>query len=146
MQGRQLHFESYGLAFSEQIVRAKGGNPIFYVDTTNRGIRNSLDAVPASPICQQMKGMMPFVEGFGPPWFQSFSAPNEIDFRWEREWRVAGDFKFDFPDIAYGICPENEIIHFESLTGNTIPFVDPTKHMELVKMKLRSYPWLKNLK
>jgi hypothetical protein len=60
IQGRQLHFESYGLAFFEQTVRAKGGNPIFYVDTTNRGIRNSLDAIPQSPICQQMKGMMPF--------------------------------------------------------------------------------------
>lgn len=105
-----------------------------------------LDAIPTSAICQNMKHMMPFIEGFGPPWFQSQFSPQEIDFRWEREWRVAGDFGFEIPDIAYGICPVSEIPHFEAITGNTIPFVDPTQHMELVKMKLRSYPKLAGLK
>lgn len=70
----------------------------------------------------------------------------EIDFRWEREWRVAGDFAFEIADIAYRICPENEIRHFEAMTGRTVAFIDPTKHMELVKMKLKSYPRLANLK
>ncbi|MBK8201310.1 MAG: hypothetical protein IPK68_02915 [Bdellovibrionales bacterium] len=127
----------------ENVVRGKGGNPIFYVDTTNQSIRASLDAIPTSSICQNMRRMMPFIEGFGPPWFP---GNNPSDFRWEREWRVVGDFDFQVSDIAYGICPENEIPHFETLTGNTVPFVDPTQHMELVKMKLRSYPKLANLK
>lgn len=143
IQGRQQHFQPYGLAFSENVVRGKGGNPIFYIDTSNQSIRASLDAIPTSAICQTMRPMMPFIEGFGPPWFP---GNNPSDFRWEREWRVAGDFDFQIGDIAYGICPKNEIPHFENLTGNTVPFVDPTQHMELVKMKLRSYPKLANLK
>lgn len=146
IQGRQLHFQPYGLAFSENVVRGKGGNPVFYVDTTNRRIRMSLDTIPTSSVCQSMRPMMPFIEGFGPPWYQSARGPSDIDFRWEREWRVAGDFDFQIEEIAYGICPENEVTHFETLTGNTVPFVDPTQHMELVKMKLRSYPKLTNLK
>lgn len=146
IQGRQLHFQPYGLAFSENVVRSKGGNPIFYIDTTNQNIRAALDAIPTSSLCQAMQPIMPFIEGFGPPWFQSSFGPSEVDFRWEREWRVVGDFNFQIADIAYGLCPENEIPHFEAMTGYTIPFVDPTQHMELVKMKLRSYPKLANLK
>jgi hypothetical protein len=146
IQGRQLHFQPYGLAFAESTIRAKGGNPITYVDTTNANVRLSLDSIPTSSICQNMRHLMPFIEGFGPPWFQPPSSPSEIDFRWEREWRIAGDFTFEAQQIAYGICPTSETGYFEALTGNTIPFVDPTQHIELVKMKLRSYPKLANLK
>jgi hypothetical protein len=29
-QGRQLHFENYGLAYRESVIRKANGNPIFY--------------------------------------------------------------------------------------------------------------------
>src|SRR5690606_19047150 len=41
--GRNLEFQPYGLAFWEKSIRAKGGNPIFYFDSNNQPIKNSLD-------------------------------------------------------------------------------------------------------
>jgi hypothetical protein len=42
---------------------------------------------------------------FMPPWFSKFGGPSDIDFRWEREWRVVGDFSFSLSDVAFGFCP-----------------------------------------
>ncbi len=89
---------------------------------------------------------MPLVEGFGAPWFQKFGAPSEIDFRWEREWRVCGDFSFSASDIAFGICPSSEISEFENLLSGLVPFVDPTSSLSAIKQKLKSFSHLSNLK
>lgn len=89
---------------------------------------------------------MPLVDGFGPPWFTRLSGPSEIDFRWEREWRIAGDFSFTLSDVAFGFCRESEIGQFESLVNNSFPFVDPLGNVQAAKQKLRTWPLLKNLK
>jgi len=146
--GRQLHFQPSGLAFFENSVRREGGNPLFYVDGANESIKFACDQIPTQPNCSNFKGLMPFVEGFGRPLYQyqAQSTPNEIDFRWEREWRVAGHFKFEFIDVAFGLCKTNEISHFEKLVGGAFPFIDPTQDMKNVKEKLKSWPKLKGLK
>jgi hypothetical protein len=144
--GRQLHFQPYGLAFFEQSVRRRKGNPIFYAETTNQLIRSAWDQIPTLPNCSDFKGIMPLVEGFGPPWYQGRFSPSEIDFRWEREWRVAGHFKFDFGDVAFGLCETDAIPHFEKLVGGAFPFVDPTQTMKIVKEKLKKWPKLNGLK
>lgn len=41
--GRQLKFQPYGLAFRESVIRRAHGNPIFYLQTTNSSVRDSLD-------------------------------------------------------------------------------------------------------
>jgi hypothetical protein len=89
---------------------------------------------------------MPLVEGFGPPWFQRYAGPSEIDFRWEREWRVVGDFSFTLSDIAYGLCNTPDIIFFENLVGNAFPFIDPLGNLQTNKAKLLSYKHLNDLK
>ncbi len=146
--GRQLHFQPYGLAFFEDSVRRNGGNPVFYVDTLNQDIRTAWDQIPTLPNCSNFKGIMPLVEGFGPPLYtyQKQLTPKEIDFRWEREWRIAGHFKFDFSDVAFGLCKTDAIPYFEKLVGGAFPFVDPTQDMNIVKQKLKSRPRLQNLK
>lgn len=145
--GRQLHFEPYGLAFREAVVRGANGNPVFYVQTTNQNIRTAFDLLVTTPLANQFKAMMPLVEGFGPPWFARFSGPSEIDFRWEREWRVAGDFSFSLSDVAFGFCPTAEIPAFESLVGNAFPFVDPNPNaLTASKAKLRGFSHLADLK
>lgn len=144
--GRQLHFEPYGLAFKEEVVRGRNGNPVFYLETNNRNVRAAFDAVVTSPMAQQFKQMMPLVEGFGAPWYQSFGGPTEIDFRWEREWRVCGDFSFATSDIAFGICPAGEIPYFENLMSNQVPFVDPVSNLAVAKQKLKGLAHLADLK
>lgn len=144
--GRKLHFAPYGLAFAEEVVRTKNGNPVFYVETSNKSIRNAFDRLVTDPLAISFKSTMPLVEGFGAPWFQSYGGPTEVDFRWEREWRVSGDFSFTVSDIAFGLCPTEEIPYFERLLTNQVPFVDPTGNISAAKAKLQQYPHLKDLK
>lgn len=146
IQGRHLHFEPYGLAFRESVARKANANPIFYVQTTNSGIRTAFDQLTVGPLANQFKTFMPLVEGFGPPWFTKFGGPTEVDFRWEREWRVVGDFSFSLSDVAFGFAPENEISYFESLVGNQFPFVAPANNMTTAKNKLKAWPHLTDLK
>ena len=144
--GRQLHFEPYGLAFRESVVRAANGNPVVYVQTTNQPIRSAFDALAVSPLAATFKFMMPLVEGFGPPWFQRQTGPQEIDFRWEREWRVVGDFSFTLSDVAFGFCSAQDITLFETLVANAFPFVDPAGDINAAKSKLRKLRALADLK
>lgn len=144
--GRQLHFEPYGLAFRETVVRGANGNPVFYTQTTNQNIRNAFDLLAVDPLAASFKSMMPLIEGFGTPWFPRPYGPSEIDFRWEREWRVAGDFSFTLTDVAFGLCPSGEITFFENLVGNTFPFIDPQGNQQSNKQKLRQWAHLKDLK
>ncbi len=146
ISGRQLHFQPYGLAFFEDAVRKQGGNPVFYVDSTNQNIRHAWDQIPTLPNCADFKSIMPLVEGFGPPFYKRFDSPNEIDFRWEREWRVPGHFKFDFSDVAFGLCKAPDISNFESMVGGSFPFVDPTEDLANVKAKLKNWPKLKSFR
>ena len=145
--GRQLQCEPYGLAFHESVVRGKNGNPIFYAQTTNHSIRTAFDLLVTNPVASNFKSMMPLVEGFGPPWFTGYNSPREIDFRWEREWRVAGDFSFSLSEVAFGFCPTSEITSFENLTGNIFPFIDPdpTK-LATNKQRIKAYKHLHYLK
>jgi len=146
ISGRRLHFENYGLAFKEEVVRNRNGNPVFYLDTNNRSIRKALESIVVTPLAESFKSFMPLVEGFGAPWFPSYYAPKEIDFRWEREWRVCGDFSFAVSDIAFGICPVSEISHFEKMLGNQVPFVDPKSDLVGAKKKLKKFARLADLK
>lgn len=146
IRGRSLQFEPYGLAFFENSVRANNGSPVMYFDTNNRAIRKSLDTIPTSSICTSMKSLLPLYEGFGPPLFSRYGSPAEIDFRWEREWRIVGDFNYSLlNDVAFGICPASEINYFENLVGNKFPFIDPTPPIQAMKHKLKQNSKLQNL-
>lgn len=59
--GRQLHFEPYGLAFRESVVRGAQGNPVLYVQTTNQNIRDGFDQLAIDPLAHYLKSMMPLV-------------------------------------------------------------------------------------
>lgn len=144
--GRTQQFENYGLAFKEDVIRSRNGNPVFYTDTTNQNIRKAFESIVTTPVALQFKSLMPLVEGFGPPWFQSYNSPPEIDFRWEREWRVCGDFSFSISDVAFGFCPTDEIPYFQGLLSGQVPFVDPVSNMVAAKQKLKSFPHLSDLK
>jgi len=144
--GRQLQFEPYGLAFFEESVRLKGGNPVFYFDSRNTQIAAAMDAITVLPNCQSFAPFMALVETFGPPVYKNATKAKEIDFRWEREWRKPGNFDFTKADVAFGFCPTAEIPYFEGLVGKSFPFVDPNDSTVNIKATLRKWPTLKNLK
>jgi hypothetical protein len=115
-------YQKYGLAFRQENVRAAGGNPIFYVDSRRKDLRNMMDTTYKSNL-QNLIPMMHLFEGFGPLFIKN--AHGYSDFRWEREWRMMGDFNFKYEDVAFGICPENEIPNFWELSKRKIIFIDP---------------------
>ena len=136
IEGRSLSFQPYGLAFFEAAIRRKCGNPVFYFDVGNSLTRASLDAMAISGDCEKYQKILPLYQSFG----RRFDGkPGEIDFRWEREWRVANDVSFTAADVAFGICPADEIPYFENLVGQKFRFVDPRDDMVAVKNKLRQY-------
>lgn len=142
---RRCQFEPFGLAFFESPVRKARGNPIFYVDSENADLRSSLDVIPASIVCEGFAPMMPFFECFGKPIYSGGGSAKEIDFRWEREWRIVGDFEFSKLDVAFGLCPEERISGFESLVSRNYLFVDPFWSKERLAEKLSQDERLKKL-
>ena len=74
---------------------------------------------------------------------KKYDRNNEIDFRWEREWRIKGDFKFNLEDVAFGLCPENKLDEYNKLSQGKFPFIDPDwgykKLMEYLKNEGRKF-------
>ncbi|MBI4405016.1 MAG: hypothetical protein HY537_12710 [Deltaproteobacteria bacterium] len=128
---KRNEYKKYGLAFWSHTIRARGGNPIFYVDTKKQHLMSGLDIMARPSHIIQFAPLMPFMELFGPPLYRS--AVDEIDFRWEREWRVPGNLSFQLKEVAFGICPENQIPEFEKLVSNTFPFIDPDWTVEQLR-------------
>lgn len=114
-------YKKFGLAFWQDKIKDKGGNPIFYFDSKRSDFIQGLDHMLQGNI-ENFKPMMHLYEGFGP--FIG-SQNGYSDFRWEREWRKNGDLSFNHSDVAFGICPEDKISHFEDLSNKKIPFIDP---------------------
>lgn len=138
IHNRQQHFQPYGLAFFENSVRRANGNPVLYVDSSNPSSMTSLDAMRTNPNVAQFKDLLHLYQTFG----KSFSPRYQnmmIDFRWEREWRILGNFTFNMAsDVAFGLCPDADIAYFETLVGNKIPFVDPSNYV-IAKAKLSTW-------
>lgn len=146
IEGRNLHFESYGLAFKEEFIRQQGGSPVMYFESTNQPVKAALDAMMISQDALKFKTMMPFYEAFGR---RIYGQGSDVDFRWEREWRCLDDISFDFSDVAFGICKEADKPFFSNLVGNAFPFIEPPsrpQQVQQVKDYLRSFSHLSNLK
>lgn len=143
--GRHFSFQKYGLAFFEESIRSHLGNPVMYFNTVNKDMRDSLDTIPTSDECSRMKHILPFFEGFGPPLFPKNPPISEIDFRWEREWRIVGNFSYSLEsDVAFGICPIDKVKYFEESVSGQFPFIDPSpEYIEKMKVKLKSNERLK---
>lgn len=144
--GRNLHFESYGLAFKEEFIRQQGGSPVMYFESTNQLVKSALDAMIISQDSVKFKTMMPFYEAFGT---RLYGQGSDVDFRWGREWHCLDDISFDFSDVAFGICKDVDRPFFSNLVGNAFPFIEPPSNpqqVHQVKMYLRSFSHLSHLK
>jgi hypothetical protein len=120
---KRNEYKKFGLGFWQEKVRSAGGNPVLYIDSNKPTLLSALDAM-TGVNASLFKHIMPFYDTFGP----LVLHPNSVgfsEFRWEREWRLAGDFTFQWDTVAFGICPEDQIAAYEALVSNKIPFIDP---------------------
>lgn len=133
-------YQKYGLAFSTELVRKKGGHPVFYFDSRRKDIVNALNAFLINGSLSLWKSLLPLFEQYGPRLHTKHSG-NDIDFRWEREWRCVGDFKFTLDEVAFGLCPEAKIQEFNMLVKNKFPFIDPDWDQHTLQKKLIASEW-----
>lgn len=69
----------------------------------------------------------------------------EIDFRWEREWRIKGDFAFNLEDVAFGLCPEDKLDECSQLSQGKFPFIDPNWEYKRLREYLKKGEWDKKI-
>jgi len=141
IRGKRIDLEPYGLAFTKARARELGLNPVWYVDQTPTG-REWLTGCIGNLIRQAQKGgqfatsdiaaLTPFFEIMQP----ASGKTIQKEFWWEREWRYVGNLEFSLSDIALGLCPENEVGHFENLTRGAVRFIDPRWSIERIIAKL----------
>ena len=131
-------YQKFGLAFETSYIRRQGGHPVFYYDRGNPPVRSSIERL-GQPDLRSIAGpMLHLCEPYGP---KINDDSKEIDFRWEREWRVKGDFTFALTNVAFGICPKERIKEFEELVSNHFPFIDPDQNFEDIKQDLETRGW-----
>jgi len=96
-RGRQ-----YGIVFSKEELRAReGAQPVWYLSDPSpqyAAIQSLMNASDSSddPIWR----LTPFVEGV-----RDLGGGRPNDWRWEREWRMVGNFRFDINQVAAVLVP-----------------------------------------
>ncbi|MFB7944546.1 abortive infection system antitoxin AbiGi family protein [Kitasatospora phosalacinea] len=141
IEGRQMSFNGYGLAFTRTFARRNQTNPVWYLDITPTGhdwltnpVNRMVEAVAAVADADPWDGpdeaakadilrLTPFIEQMGP-----IRNGRRKEFWWEREWRRVGDLTFRYNDIVVVFAPEEEHSDFEELLKRqqkeTPPLVD----------------------
>jgi len=154
---RQIQLSKFGIAFPRQVARKRGINPVWYIDKTvgrrwlhgpdgsDRPLNRLIEKTPPgtfyrNPMCE----ICPLIEPMG-TWER-----RQREFYWEREWRKRGSLSFQLKDLAFGLCPEEEIEYFEEwakeLRGHSrrkypLRFVDPTWGLEEILAVLSGMEW-----
>src|SRR6185295_7771954 len=140
---RQVRFAPYGIALTKQIARARGLNPVWYVDITpgHNWLTNPLNALIDRAIAagnfasSNIAKITPFIEQMG-------TQPGSYrkEFWWEREWRHSGDFAL--PPKFIGICPTDEaaeLISAVQQTGRQAVWIDATWGLEEIIGRLAGF-------
>jgi hypothetical protein len=92
----------YGLAFTKDFIRSRGGNPVWYawkdspVQEALKLIMSQAIGDPSAPIWK----LTPFIDAPG-----SYGS-TDYRFDWEREWRHLGSLPFEPEDVAFLLIPE----------------------------------------
>ena len=140
---RQVNLAPYGLAFlKEKIVSGCHLSPVHYFNNNGgdtNGVMQALCSLNKTHRIEARKAL-PLISVFG----QRITAPNaspqtkEVNFLWEREWRlpsIYGDLNFSIDDLFVGLCPDDEIDQFEKLFPG-LSFIDPHRNIKWYASKL----------
>jgi hypothetical protein len=140
---RQINLEPYGLVFLKDKLLLKGVSPVIYLNNETGDkdkVAQALFSLIDSHAGAAAK-LLPLMSVFGQKIQSPFSAnrpKGRVDFRWEREWRqpcAKEGVSFDDDDVFIGLCPHEEIKHFEEAYPS-IRFVDPLRPMKWYASKL----------
>ncbi len=119
VSGRDFKPKPYGLVFKKDYVRQQKGNPVFY---TTKEIAHPLWSSLYWPLLEkdeeQSSGetckLLALVN----------RCDDTMDWHWEREWRIVGNLEFGLNDIYCGLCPPEDISHFEK-NYRPVKFISP---------------------
>jgi len=128
VQGRNKRFESYGLVFEKNYIRKKvrGGNPTFYAaESLFDTLWQIYESAEDSNFSHEEYNFLALVNKYD----------TNVDFHWEREWRITGNFKFELAEIFCGLCPEKEMTFFETIYS-PVKFISPTWGINKILYKL----------
>jgi len=146
IQGRNVQLSEWGLGFGKYTARLLGANPVMYVHGfPNKGGGANQPANALNRLRVAVEGHHSGVAPL-PPAVAAASAtilafasrmqraggPNE--WWWEREWRCVGDFRFTYPDVAFGLAPRDRVEDMEAWvlteTGHPMRFLSPSWTIE----------------
>jgi hypothetical protein len=124
--GRECKLEPYGLVFTKEYIREKQGNPVFYVnDSMFESLWKMFQNAKDRNFSLADNKTLALIS----------KCDKQMDFHWEREWRIVGNLKFEYDDIFCGLCPEEEINTFES-NYNKVKFISPNWGINKILQKL----------
>lgn len=110
----------YGVAFSVEAIREKGGQRVWYLDDGSdplKAVQAQYDsAVTARAWSAPVWRTTPFVDRV---------IQGQYDFVWEREWRLPGGLEFTWPDISFIIAPKGEDLKVTPDPSMGSPWIDP---------------------
>lgn len=135
---------AYGIGFHKRYLLKKGGGPLWYLQLGTPQQRALATLIKRAlktfdqddPIWQ----LTPFIDLPGP-------LPFKNDFRWEREWRLRSDLRFEPADVAFLFIPER--LHadawsfFRDAQDDNLgpayfcPYIDPTWSVDTVREALK---------
>ena len=118
VSGRNFKPKPYGLVFKKEYIRQQGGNPVFYTTKEIASPLWSLYWSLSEEEQEQSSGevckLLALVN----------RCDEDMDFHWEREWRIVGDLQFNLDDIYCGLCPKGNIAYFENKYSQ-VKFISP---------------------
>ncbi len=112
--GRKIELCPYGLVFWKANMLEAGANPAVYINSKAKGLRELL-LKQFDEHFKELRQYRQFKSEFGndaDAIIRYYALINiisdRVDFSWEREWRVKGDFSFTFDRLVAIIAPNPE--------------------------------------
>lgn len=145
IKGRDINLSQYGLVFLKKYCVQKGVNPVVYINNASQWNDSTFEELYKLMETAEYPGilmnLLPLVAVFEkkvkPPNAGSRWKPGNVDFTWEREWRLPAircPFRFSRDDVFVGLCPGGEIEEMENKFG--IKFIDPLMNPSYFATKL----------
>jgi len=150
IDGRQIDFEPYGIAFPKRLGRGMQINPVWYLDMTQgyEWLTHAVDALVTQALANgaqldahPIARLAPFIEQMFTHRDENQNVIRRKEFWWEREWRKVGPLVL--PQRVIVLCPESEFEQFAAVVdGNALLsacFIDPRWGLEQIISRLAGY-------
>ncbi len=110
---RDLFQVKYGIAFDRDDLFVKGANPCLNIREPLLRLQTSFVSV------NYPKHMFNFIPSALQPFINIIHG--SFDATHEREWRIAGDFEFEWSGVRFIFCPESDFSLFSSVQTHAMP-------------------------